>query len=470
MYSTSQDGNLTRLDLRTGQVHSIRPRLSGPPVVEQAVDSLAGAQRGTPPAAGVPQTGRGGAADRPNWDAPYILSPHAAKRLYWASNYVYRSDDRGDTWARISPDLTRQLKWEELPIMGRVWPADAVAYHESTTALSNVVSLDESPLLEGLLYAGTDDGLLQVTEDGGGTWRKVEDFPGVPKWTYVSDVFASPRDAGTVFVALNNWQRGDYKPYLVMSPDRGRTWTNISGDLPDRHDVWAVAQDHVNGNLLFAGTEFGLFVSMNGGSSWLQMKGGLPTTQVRDLAVQRRESDLVLGTFGRGFYVLDDYSALRAMTPQVLAEETRLFPLRDAYLYSPTGLAPPGSAGLGPMGGNWTAPNPPFGAVFTYNVARPLPQEARLMVAITDDTGRQVRRLDIDRSVGLRRAIWNLRVDSGSATAAGPGAQPGASPGRGSLQPALAAPGRYRATLGSMTGDTFTAIGPSQTFGVVSVP
>jgi photosystem II stability/assembly factor-like uncharacterized protein len=470
VYSTSQDGNLTRLDLRTGQVRSIRPRLSGPPVADQAVDSLAGgAQRGTPPPAGVPQTGRAGAADRANWDAPYILSPHAPRRLYWASNYVYRSDDRGDTWVRISPDLTRQLKWEELPIMGRAWPADSVAYHESTTALSNVVSLDESPLLEGLIYAGTDDGLLQVTEDGGGSWRRIEDFPGVPKWTYVSDVFASPRDAATVFVALNNWQRGDYKPYLVMSADRGRSWTNVSGDLPDRHDVWAIVQDHVNGSLLFAGTEFGLFVSMNGGTSWLQLKGGLPTTQVRDLAVQRRESDLVLGTFGRGFYVLDDYSALRAMTPQVLAEETRLFPLRDAYLYSPTGLAPPGSAGLGPMGGNWTAANPPFGAVFTYNVAKALPPEAKLMLTITDDTGRQARRLDIDRSVGLRRAIWNLRVDPGSAAPASPAAQSSAASGRGGLQPTLAAPGRYRATLGSMVGDTVTPLGPSQTFTVVQI-
>ena len=136
--------------------------------------------------------------------------------------------------------------------------------------------------------------------------------------------------------------------------------------------------------------------------SRVQLKDGLPTIQVRDIAVQRRESDLVLGTFGRGFFVLDDYSALREMTFEALADETRLFPLRDTYLFSPTGLAPPGSAGLGALGGNWTAPNPPFGAVFTYNVGRPLPAEARLVVTITDESGRQVRRFDVDRSVGLR--------------------------------------------------------------------
>jgi photosystem II stability/assembly factor-like uncharacterized protein len=198
--------------------------------------------------------------------------------------------------------------------MGRVWPADAVSRNQATTALSNIVALDESPLAEGVIYAGTDDGLLQVTEDGGKNWRKAEPFPGAPQWTYVSDVFASPRDANTVFVALNNWQRGDYKPYLVKSSDRGRTWTTIAGDLPDRHDVWAVAQDHVNGDVLFAGTEFGLFTSVDGGRHWVQLKGGLPVAQVRDLAVQRRAwNDLRSLTFGRGLCVLDDYIPLREM-------------------------------------------------------------------------------------------------------------------------------------------------------------
>jgi photosystem II stability/assembly factor-like uncharacterized protein len=475
VYASSQDGNLTRLDLRTGQVRSIRPRISGPPVADQSSDALAGGAAGQRGAGGqgVPQQGaRGRGGDRANWDAPYIISPHSARTLYWASNFVYRSDDRGDTWTRISPDLTRQLKWEELPLMDRIWPADSVAYHESTTALSNIVSLDESPLLAGLIYAGTDDGLLQVTEDGGQNWRRVEDFPGVPKWTYVSDVFASPRDADMVFVALNNWQRGDYRPYLVQSADRGRTWTNITGNLPDRHDVWSIVQDHVNGNLLFAGTEFGLFVSLDRGGAWLQIKGGLPTIQVRDLAVQKRESDLVLGTFGRGLYVLDDYSALREMTSRGLANETRLFPLRDAYLFSSTGLAPPGSAGLGAMGGNWTAPNPAFGAVFTYNVAAPLPAAAKLVLTITDDSGRPIRRVDVDRSVGLHRATWNFRVDPvAPAAASGGGANPAAPPvaGRGTLAVPLAVAGRYRATLGTVAGETVTPIGPPQPFMVVQI-
>src|SRR5262249_45818912 len=164
-------------------------------------------------------------------------------------------------------------------------------------------------------------------------------------------------DSNTVFVALNDWQRGDYKPYLVRSTDRGRTWTSVSGDLPERHDVWAVAQDPVNGDLLFAGTEFGLFTSVDAGAHWVRLKSGLPVAQVRDLALQHRENDLVVATFGRGFYVLDDYSPLREMTPQALAEEAHLFPLRDAYLFGLTGQQPAGAAGIGAMAGNWTTSN-----------------------------------------------------------------------------------------------------------------
>jgi photosystem II stability/assembly factor-like uncharacterized protein len=467
VYATSQNGGLVRVDVRTGTTRPIRPPQStgrgGGGVAEQAGRGAGAGQEAAP-----------GTADRVNWDAPYIVSPHSPRRLYWASNFVYRSDDRGDSWTRISPDLSRNLDAFAIPIMGRIWPRDSVALNTSTTPLSNIVALDESPLLEGLIYAGTDDGLVQITEDGGRTWRKAEDFPGVPQWTYVTDVFASPRDADTVFATLNNWQRGDYAPYVVRSGDRGRTWTNITGNLPGKHDTWAIVQDHLNGDLLFVGTEFALFASVDGGTSWAALNGGMPPAQVRDLAVQKRENDLVLATFGRGFYVLDDYSALRGMSPQALSEAARLFPLRDAYLFNPLGVAPAGSAGLGPLAGLWTAPNPPFGAVLTYHVKDALPDGAQLVLTIADDTGRQIRRIELDKGAGLRRVAWDLR---GEAPPAGAGRGRGGEGGRGQAgggrggppQGPLVTPGTYRATLGRQEGERVTELGPPQTFRVVAI-
>jgi photosystem II stability/assembly factor-like uncharacterized protein len=491
VYGQSQDGNPSRWNLRTNERRGIRPPQS---------NGSGGRGRGGRGggSAGSPQGGAGGEQaqgaqpsapvvprDRSNWDTPWIISPHSASRLYWASEYVYRSDDRGDTWTRISPDLTRKLDPFNIPIMGKVWPRDSVALNTSTTALSNVVSLDESPLMEGLLYAGTDDGLLQITEDGGKNWRKVEDFPNVPKYTYVSDVAPSPREVDTVFVALNNWQRGDYKPYIVKSTDRGKTWTNITSNLPDRHDVWTVVQDHLNGNLLFAGTEFGLFVSVDGGGRWVKMTGGMPVIQVRDMTIHKRENDLVLATFGRGFYILDDYSALREVTPQALAEEAKLFPLRDAYLFAPRGMAPAGSAGIGTLSGNTTFANPPTGAVFTYNVGREIPGDAKLVLTITNEQGQQFRRMDVEKAQGLRRVVWNLRGDvppqgsTGSpqggrgrgAGAGGDEAQQGQAffGGRGGQGGPMATPGIYRAQLGKQVGDKVEPIGQPQTFRVSSI-
>jgi photosystem II stability/assembly factor-like uncharacterized protein len=402
------------------------------------------------------------------------VSPHSPTRLYWGSNILYRSDDRGDSWARISNDLSRNLDPVEVPIMGKNWdPAKTVSWNRATTALSNIVTLDESPLLEGLLYIGTDDGLLQVSEDGGKNWRRVESFPGVPNGTYVTDVFASARDSNVVFVSLNNWQRGDYRPYLLRSNDRGRTFTSVAGNLPARHPVWAVVQDHVNGNLLFAGTEFALFFSPDGGQNWVQLRGGLPVAQIRDLDVQKRETDLVLGTFGRSFYVLDDYSALREVSAESLAEEARLFPLRHAYQYPVLGQQRA-------VESNWTADNPPYGAILTYHVRQDLPADARLAIRITDPSGRQVRQMEVNKTAGLRRVAWNLTGDppapapnepagAGGRGGGGRGGGGGGGGGRGGGAPQgpTADPGRYFAQLVKITGTTTAPLGAPHSFMVM---
>jgi photosystem II stability/assembly factor-like uncharacterized protein len=441
VYAQWQTGNLERLDLRTGASKQIRP----------------------PQASG--GGGRGGGGDRANWDVPYIISPHSNTRLYWATNYVYRSDDRGDTWTRISGDISRQLDPTKVPIMGKLWdPQTTVSWNNATTALSNAVSLDESPLFEGLIYVGTDDGLLQVTEDGGKNWRKVESFPGAPANTYVADVEPSSRDSNVVFVVLSDWQRGNYAPYVYRSDDRGKTFKSIVGDLPTkRNNLWSIAQDNQNPNLLFLGSEFALWASVDAGAHWTQLKNGLPTAQIRDIAIQKRESDLAIGTFGRGFYILDDYSALREVTPESLAAEAQLYPTRAAsFVYEPFGYEQA-------AWGNESAPNPPVGAMMTYSFAAAPAAGAKYVITITDPAGRKVRTIDANQSAGLHRTNWDLRADVAAAPAGGRAGGGGGGFGRGN-RGELVAPGRYTAQLGKVVGETTTPVGKPQTVQVVALP
>jgi photosystem II stability/assembly factor-like uncharacterized protein len=481
VYSQSQEGALGRLDLKTGTRVAIRPTRQNTSGLEPApaeAGDQGGGRGGRGGQGGRGGGGRGAAVGRWHWDSPLIISPHSARRLYFAGERLYRSDNRGDSWTVISPDLTRSLDPATIPIMSKVWPTNSVAFNQATTRLSTITALDESPLLEGLIYAGTDDGLVQVTEDGGKNWRKVESFPGVADHSYVTDLFASPRDVGTVFATFNNYQRGDFKPYVMKSVDRGRTWTSISGNLPERSGAWSVAQDHVNGNLLFAGMEFGVWFTVDGGQRWSQLDGGIPTTQARDLVIHRRENDLVVGSFGRGAFVLDDYTALRDLSPEVLKENTHLFPLRDAYMYNELTQAEA-------AWGNTSTPNPPFGAVFTYNIAQALAGD-KLVLNITDDAGRAVRRIAVSKEPGIHRVAWNLRSDPPAQPAeetgrGGRGAapigggddqeQPAQGSGRGGQQQGVAVtPGRYRATLATETDQKTTAIGQPQTFAVFPLP
>ena len=413
IYSESQYGFLVRYDRRTGQSVGIQPQ----------------------PGAGEPPL-------RWNWDSPLMVSPHSHTRIYFAANILFRSDDRGDSWKAVSGDLTRQIDRNKLPVMGKIWGPDAVAKDVSTSFYGTVVALSESPRKEGLIYVGTDDGLIQVTENGGARWRKIEKFPGVPEETYVSRILASQHDANTAYAAFDGHKNADFKPYLLKTTDAGRTWTPIQGDLPANGPVLALAEDPVNPQLLFAGTEFGLYFTIEGGNKWIRLKGGLPTIAVRDLAIQKQMNDLVAGTFGRGVYVLDNYSLLRDLKPETLEENAALFPIRDALMYIEE--RPYGLRGKSFQGESfYTADNPPYGAVFTYylkdeiktlkqkrqdaekeaekkKTEMPYPSHAELraegeekapeiLLTISDASGHPIRILTGPVTKGIHRVSWNLR-------------------------------------------------------------
>jgi photosystem II stability/assembly factor-like uncharacterized protein len=459
VFAASQYGGLVRFDRRTGSRTDVRP---------------------LPPPGTAPL--------RWNWDSPLMISPHNPKRVYFAAQFLFRSDDRGSSWSMVSPDLTRQIDRDKLPVMGKLWGPDAVFRHGSTSPYGNIVSLAESMKTEDLLYVGTDDGLIQVTEDGGKNWRKVEKFPGVPERTYVSKLVASQHAADTVFAAFDNHKMGDFKPYVLKSGDRGRTWASIAGDLPARGTVYAVVEDPKDRNLLFAGTEFGLFFTPDGGKKWIQLKGGLPTIQVRDLAVQEREDDLVLATFGRGFYILDDLQALRGLDAAKLEAEAILFPAGKAQLFVPGSRI--GDRERGFLGETYfTAANPPFGATFTWylkdapktmketraeaekkaleekrDIAYPSletlraeTEEEAAVVALTvvDDQGATVRRLETKPAKGMQRLTWDLRYPAADPAAKVVTTAPFSAPAQGPL----AAPGRYRALLERTAAGTTKLLG-----------
>jgi photosystem II stability/assembly factor-like uncharacterized protein len=442
-----------------------------------------------------PQEEPGEAAHRWNWDSPLIISPHSPTRLYYACQRVFRSDDRGDSWQPVSDDLSRGLERDRLPVMGRIWGMDAVAKNQSTSDYGNVVSLIESPLVDGLLYAGTDDGLIQVTEDGGQSWRRIDGVKGVPEQSYVSRLEASLHDPDTVYAAFDNHKFGDFSPYVFVSRDRGRTWSSIAGDLPEREVVYALMQDHVEPDLLFAGTEFGLYVTVDHGQQWVRLKGGLPTIQVRDIDIQRRENDVALGTFGRGFYVLDDYTPLRQVSEEALGNDAILFAVRDALMY-----VEKRSRQMSRGHGFYTAANPPFGATFTYYLKEkpatlaetrieaekkareeetdaPLPSmaellaeqeevEPRILLTVRDADGEVVRRVAAERKKGIQRANWNLRLPSAKPTDIKEKKEelpPWQDPPRGPLVP----PGSYSVTLDKeVHGELIKLAGP-ETFEVV---
>ncbi len=415
-YAEWQEGNLVRIDRTTGEVVHIQP-----------------------------QPGEGEPFERYNWDSPILVSPHSPTRLYYGSYRIWRSDNRGDDWKPISGDLTNYEERFNMPIMGKKqsWDSPWDVYAMST--FNTITSIAESPVKEGVIYAGTDDGLIQVTDDGGKNWRKIEvgDLADASDKAFVNDIKADLYDENTVYVCLDNHKYGDFQPLLYKSKNKGKSWKKITGDLPDPLLIWRLVQDDVNPELLFIGTEFGIYFTVNGGKNWIKMNTGA-NISFRDLAIQRREHDLVGASFGRGFFILDDYTPLRHISESKLKKDALLFPVKKALWYIPRGKL---GGSKGSQGESYyTAPNPLFGAVFTYYLKddlkslRQLRQEKekkldkenkdiefpgwdnldkeviqdkpRVFLTVLDKDNKLVNIVEGKTKKGIHRVNWNLRFAS----------------------------------------------------------
>jgi photosystem II stability/assembly factor-like uncharacterized protein len=374
IYAEMQSGGVVRYDTRTGQSKNIKP---------------------------IPRPGE---RHRYNWNAPILPSRHEPRVVYFAANYLFKSSDRGDSWQVISPDLTRAIDRNKLPMRGKIPDSTALGRHEGTAEFSNITTIDESSFRAGLLVVGTDDGVIQVTRDGGKTWQKSDTFPGVPDTTFVSRVIWSRANEGTIYATFDGHRSNDFKPYAYRSTDYGKSWTSITSNLPDGGSVQVIREHPRQPNLLFAGTEFGVFASTDGGARWTQLKSGIPATPVHDLAIQPRANDLVVGTHGRGIYILDDLTPLERLADAKAASVAYLFPVQDALLFQPNTSR---NSGMGTSG--FAGQNPPPGTRVAYTL-NTLPADAKITLTIVDASGTIVRQLPANTQSGLYRAVWDMRV------------------------------------------------------------
>ncbi|MEM7332411.1 MAG: glycosyl hydrolase [Chloroflexota bacterium] len=471
-YLEFQNGNIFRYDLSSHERMDIKPF----------------PKEGEPP-------------ERWNWDAPIVISPHDSNRLYVASQRVWRSDDQGHSWTAVSPDLTRNENRYELEVGGRVWSVDDLYDMGAMSRYNTISNFSESAVAEGVLYVGTDDGLVQVSEDGGQSWRQAAPLPQVTERAFIQCVEASQHDADTVFAVADAHKFGDYAPYVFKSTDRGRSWESINGDLPENTIGWAIHQDHAEPNLLFLAAEFGIHVSINGGENWVMLKGNVPTIAFRDLRLHRRDNDLIGASFGRGFYVLDDYAPLREMAAGALEADGHLFSVRDAWWYIPyTPMQAPGQPTVGNT--SFKAPNPEYGATITYHLSKqfktqkemrhdvekelrkenkdiPFPGyetlhneknevEPRLFILIKDENGHVIRRLKAENKEGLHRTSWDLRLSPPQPIQLKKPkiVNPWASRPKGPL----VAPGQYYAEFVMVHGERIEQIGEFQSFTVKLMP
>ena len=374
VYTESQDGNVSRFDGRTSERRGIRPEAPA------------------------------GERYRFNWNSPIVVSRYDSDTIYYGGNRVFASKDRGDTWTTVSPDLTNNAERDKMTIFGKV-AKDMLSRNDGVVHFGTVTTLAESPARAGILWAGTDDGNVQVSRDGGGTWARAKLPAGVPAGTYVSRVEPSRSREGAAYLALDGHRGDDYAPYLFRTDDFGQSWRSVSGDLPRGQVVHVVREHPRNPSLLFAGTEHGLFVSWSGGGSWTRVRGKLPTVPVFDVQVHPRDNDLIVATHGRGVYVLDELGALAQADPAMLEADLRLFDIEPATAFRMYGHK--GNTGHKFMAGS----NPPDGALITYYLKAKPGEKEDVKITISDAAGAMVREISGPREKGLNQASWDLRLE-----------------------------------------------------------
>ncbi len=402
IYSESQNGNLRRVDMREGETTSIEP---------EAPDE------DDPSASNIVPTPPVDTEIRWNWNTPFVLSPHNSRIIHAGGNRFFTSRDRGETWT-MSPDLTKDVDKDTVVILGfrNALPrcrreergAECIlSRNDGVSDWSTLVSVAESSLIPGLLWAGSDDGNIQVSRDGGATWAEVSrNLPGGTTTHYVSRVEPSHHDPATAFVSIDGHKSGDMRPYVYVTRDFGRTWTEITSDLPEYGNVNTIRQDPVNPDLLYVGTEFGFFVSLDRGGAWHRFMPNLPVVRVDDVLVHPRENDLVLATHGRSIQILDDVTALQAMTPAILSSNVHLFEPREAVRWKEDvrkDRAAPGDK-------RWEGENAPGGTFIQYYLGSAPAGDVSLTIEDAT-TFEHVRTLEATTRDGLNRVRWDLETD-----------------------------------------------------------
>jgi hypothetical protein len=409
-------------------------------------------------------------AFRWNWSTPFLLSEFNPRTLYLGANHLFKSSDRGDTWRIISPDLSKNIPERTLRKSGGLTPDEDPG--GGAEFYGTIVSVAESPLEQGVLWVGTDDGNVQVTRNDGAAWEEVgRNLPDLPsRDLYISKIEPGHHARGTAYVSVDGHEAAHFKPWIFRTTDYGKTWTNVAGNLPDGHPVYVVREDLKNPNLLFAGTEFAVFYSLDGGRKWARLNNNMPTVAVHDLLIHPRDNDLIAATHGRGIWIMDDITPLQQLTELVTAGEAHLFENRTATQW--LRIQPHGSGGALSYQGD----NPPRDSAWIHYYLGPN-AAGEVRFEISSLMGEK-RTITMPAKPGVGRLEWNMRFDpspedveqfkqqqsagagrEGRGGGVGGGGGGGGGRGRGGFQgpqgPA-APPGDYRVTM-TVNGKSFTS-------------